>query len=102
MVLSLAQVRRRFKRETASGAFARAACDCRLGSATICFADMGNTWTHSEWGTFEYDGVDWVRPVDVPGFGAFAGKGKSKKGKFDLSFYAEHEEDRPSSAAVAV
>lgn len=62
---------------------------------------MGNTWTHSEWGTFEYDGVDWVRPVDVPGFGAFAGKGKSKKGKFDLSFYAEHEEDRPSSAAVA-
>jgi hypothetical protein len=68
---------------------------------------MESTWDHPQLGRFKYDGMSWMRIVDVPAFKAFAydtgfGNAGPSKGKHELAFEADDETDLPSPAAIAL
>lgn len=57
---------------------------------------MAEKWEHPHLGTFEYDGVEWARPVDVPAFRAFEWRTKDR---CELTFES-HDETPPKPAEV--
>jgi hypothetical protein len=68
---------------------------------------MAATWLHSELGEFKYDGMGWVKIVNVPAFKSFAydsgyRTASRTPGEHKLAFQADDVEDVPSLEAVAL
>jgi hypothetical protein len=63
---------------------------------------MASSWEHPELGRFKYDGIGWVRVIEVPAFRAFTYDAGRRKGNCELVFDADDEKDVPSAAAIAV
>jgi hypothetical protein len=62
---------------------------------------MSEVWEHPELGRFEYDGVEWSRAVELPGFGAFDYQRDEDDAK-RLTFAADDEGERPTAEMAAL